>query len=239
MLEYREMAPSPRLAPFVKCYWTLRGTPDGASAVERILPDGSFELVFHFGDPFLANGERQPQAMLVGQIRRPTLVTPSSRVDVLGIRFRVGGAAAFFRQPLVALRDEILPVNGWHAALDRKPIEDLLIARLDPPDRWRLANAVARLIAQRRGRIRSRELLQITGRAERTIERAFEDCVGMSAKTFSRLTRFHAYLADPDQDHGYFDDSHLHRDFIAFAGTSPSRFRQEMHAIDDAFRTTA
>ena len=235
-LDYREIAPPAQLAPFVKCFWTLRG--EGVGQPERILPDGSFELVFHFGDPFSANGERQPNAMLVGEIRRPTLITPSSHIDVLGVRFHVGGAGAFFREPLFALRDAILPLTGWDAAFDHHRIEEMLLARLEPPDRWWLAREVSRLITRRRGRIGSRQLLQITGRAERTIERAFEDCVGMSAKTFARLTRFHAYVADPRDDHGYFDDSHLHRDFNAFAGTSPSRFRQEMHAIDDAFRNS-
>jgi len=226
-LEYREVAPSPQLAPFVKCYWTLRGEPDGAPEVERILPDGAFELVFHFGDPFASNGAVQPHAMLVGQIRRPTLILASRRVDVLGVRFKVGGAAAFFKEPLSAFRDEILP-------LDIRP-EDVRI--VDVPYRWKLARDVASLIERNRGALRMRDILSITGRSERAIERAFEDCVGMSAKTFSRLTRFRAYLDSPDDDHGYFDASHLIRDFHEFAGTSPAKFRQEMHAIDDAFRS--
>src|SRR4051812_7633831 len=146
-LEYRETASSARLAPFVKCYWTLRGTPDGAPEVERILPDGSFELVFHFGDPFTSNGEVQPQAMLVGQIRQPTVIVASQRIDVFGVRFKVGGAAAFFRQPAVAFRDTIVPV-------DMRP-EDLRI--LDVPNRWKLASDVASLIERNRGALRMRD----------------------------------------------------------------------------------
>jgi hypothetical protein len=232
-LEYAEVAPSPALAPFVKCYWTLRGTPDHVPAVERILPDGAFELVFHFGDPFRSNGAVQPHAMLVGQIRRPTLLVASTRVDVMGVRFKVAGAAAFFSEPLVAVRDEILP-------LDVVPddIEALLLRRLDVPYRWRLAHDVVSLIEQHRGALRTREMLSITGRSERAIERAFEDCVGMSAKTYSRLTRFRAYLDAPNEDHGYVDDSHLIHDFTEFAGISPAKFRRETHAIDDAFRNS-
>jgi AraC-like DNA-binding protein len=239
---YSELAPSAPLADFVKCFWILRGQSADAPPVERILPDGAFELVFHFGDPFTSNGEPQPAAMLVGQIRRPTLVTPSRRADVLGVRFHIGGAAAFFREPAAEFRDRFLPMTGCSAILDARTtrervaaVERFLLRRLQPRDRWTLARDVAALIAERDGTLRSRELTRVTGRAERTIERAFEECVGMTPKTFSRLMRFHAFLGDPLQDHGYFDDAHLIHEFQAFAGVSPAQFRRETNALNDAF----
>jgi len=245
-LAYSEVAPSAPLARFVKCYWFLRGDAGGAAPVERILPDGAFELVFHFGDPFLSNGEPQPPAMLVGQIRCPTLVQPSPRADVLGVRFQVGGAAAFFRESPLELRDQILPVQdvirNSNEVMDTTSIgtrvaavERLLLRRLRVPDRWGVARGVVSLIARRGGALRSRELCGMTGRTERTIERAFAECVGMTPKTFSRLVRFHACLADPLQDHGYVDQAHLIHDFRTFAGVSPSQFRAEAHALSDAF----
>lgn len=238
-LVYSEAAPCAPLAPFVKCFWMLRGQTANAPPVERILPDGAFELVFHFGDPFTANGEPQPAAMLVGQIRRPTLVTPSRRADVLGVRFHIGGAAAFFREPLAELRDQFLPLRDCDEVFDLRDrvaaVERFLLRRLHPPARLRVARDIAALIARREGKLRSRELTRVTGRAERTIERAFADCVGMTPKTFARLMRFHAYLADPLQDHGYFDDAHLIHDFRAFAGVSPAQLRRETNALNDAF----
>jgi len=238
MLAYSEIAPSRTLAPFVKCFWRLSGDAGAAPPVERILPDGAFELVFHFGDPFVADGEPQPAAMLVGQIRKPTLVTPSRRADVLGVRFHIGGAAAFFREPMSDIRDQFIPINGCAEILDARSIaavERLLLRRLRVPDRWSLANGIAALIARAGGDLRIGELPRITGRTERTIERAFSDCVGMPPKTFARLKRFHAYLADPFRDHGYVDDAHLIHEFRAFAGVTPSQFRSEGHAMTDAF----
>ena len=49
------MAPPPELQPFIRCFWSLRGEADGEP--ERILPDGTFELVFHRTAPF-REGER-------------------------------------------------------------------------------------------------------------------------------------------------------------------------------------
>src|SRR5262245_15301122 len=106
---YREHAPPPRLAHAVRCFWTLRG--NGASpSPERILPDGSFELVLHLGDPFVQHDQMQPRAMIVGEIRRPTLVHASARADVFGVRFHPGGAATLLRS-LRELRDRIVPLD--------------------------------------------------------------------------------------------------------------------------------
>src|SRR5437588_403522 len=116
-LAYSEVAPSPRLAPFVKCFWFLRGERDGPPVSERTLPD------------------------------------------------RI-------------------------AALER-----LLLSRLHVPDRWQTADAAIALIVRRS--VALRQLPAMTGRTGRTIERAFAECVGMTPKTFSRLVRLHAYLADP------------------------------------------
>jgi AraC-like DNA-binding protein len=238
-LAYSELAPSAPLAPYVKCFWILRGQSADAPPVERILPDGAFELIFHFGDPFLANGEPQPEAMLVGQIRRPTIVTPSRRADVVGVRFHIGATAAFFREPVVELRDQFLPMRGCDEIFDARDrvaaIERFLLRRLQPPERWTIAREVAALIARREGALRNRDLTQITGRAERTIERAFNECVGITPKTFSRLMRFRAWLADPLQDHGYFDDAHLIHEFREFAGVSPTQFRRETNALNEVF----
>lgn len=56
--------------------------------------------------------------MLVGEIRRPTIVAPSQRVDVLGVRFRIGGATAFVRAPAVALRDRMLEAEEFFPRQD-------------------------------------------------------------------------------------------------------------------------
>src|ERR1041385_674008 len=100
-MHYEEIAPTPALARYVKCFWTLRGVHKGALAPERILPDGSFELVFHRGDPFVSDGASQPRAVIIGQVESPMIVHPSHEVDVVGVRFHVGGAAPFL--PVEAL----------------------------------------------------------------------------------------------------------------------------------------
>jgi AraC-like DNA-binding protein len=231
MLTWLEYAPPPELAGAVRSFWTLRG--DGTSA--------------------------QPRAMLVGEIRRPTLVHATANADVIGVSFHVGGAAEFFALPMRELCDQIVPleelfpagvipseVEGpvW-AARQGSLIEPhphrflatlgMTLSKLRRRPQNALAKAAVRIIRARRGNVRVRELSALLGPSDRTIARSFDDCVGMSPKVFARLMRFHALLANPDRDAGYVDDSHLIHDFREFSGTTPAQFRQEQNAIGEAF----
>jgi AraC-like DNA-binding protein len=241
---YSEHTPAAALAPLVKCYWTLCGDSAGASP-ERILPDGSFDIVFHLGQPFLRDGVPQPPAMLVGEIRRPVVVSPRGIADVFGVRFHLGGAAAFVRVPMSELRDAVLPIDevlprSLAERVAESPstearirlMDAFLMARLSMP-RHLPATAVAISIIRRRNE--SRGVAAAIGVTERTLERGFNECVGMSPKKLARLFRFHAVLADPRLDAGYYDDSHLIHDFREFSGTTPSQFRRERNEMNEAF----
>src|SRR5215510_6447397 len=118
VISYREHAPPPFLSPWVRCLWELAGDArdDGAPPrLERVLPDGCMEWVFHAGEPFRIETERglerQAPALLVGVTTRAVRLEPSRRVDVLGVRFRPGGASAFLRAPAAAWRDRVAPLE--------------------------------------------------------------------------------------------------------------------------------
>ena len=97
---YREFQPTPALAHFVECFWTLEDeTP--AVQPERLLPDGCVELILNFGECFQEHKddgrkERQPRHLLVGQMTQPVLIAPTGSVRLLAIRFHPGGTFPFF-----------------------------------------------------------------------------------------------------------------------------------------------
>jgi AraC-like DNA-binding protein len=219
MLAYEERAPPAHLAPFVRCLWTLRGEGDPAQA-DRILPDGSFEIVFHRGEPFTRDGRTQPAAMLVGAIRRPTVVSSSRHADVLGIRFRLGGFSALTGLHPRDFRDEIVDLR--ELKLTRHPSE---------PDRR--VNAAVKELVREHGNIRIRDLIDRVGTTERTLERLFDRHVGLRPKELSRIIRFQAALRGIDA--GYYDDSHRIHDFQEFGGITPSALRAERTELTDAF----
>ena len=226
MLSYCESAPPAALAAFVRCIWTLRGNSPGGR--ERILPDGSFELVFHRTDAFTHDGQLQPRVMLAGEIRRPVIVEPRGAVDVVGIRFRPGGAAPFFRVPMSELRDRMMAIDDVTSA------DDFLGRRPEPPKHQRLALAAIAEIRRSRGSLRVRELASRIGTTERTLERAFDDVAGIGPKQFSRIVRFQSALRS-EEGLEYYDQSHRIHEFRELAGVTPTEFHRERNAINDAF----
>src|SRR5688500_14210259 len=111
-MRYEESAPSPPLAPFVKCLWRLRGAPGEVDA-QPIVPDGGAELVLSRGDAFVeregAVARTQPRVLLAATFPRSIVVVAGGRVDVLGVRFRPGAAYPFLRVPPTDIVDTALP----------------------------------------------------------------------------------------------------------------------------------
>lgn len=81
--------------------------------------------------------------------------------------------------------------------------------------------------------------------SDRTLRRRFRDELGLSVKTFTRITRFqraHAFLhgtpganwAGAVARFGYVDQAHLIHDYREFAGTTPARFSVGERFLDSA-----
>lgn len=248
-MHYREFAPPPRLRDQVEALWALSGRADPSNEPQRVLPDGCAELILNFGDPVVQETRgpaAQPALMFVGQITGPLHIRPTGRVDLLGIRFRPGGAAALTRVPQHELVDRSLPL----ADIARGPA-DLLAPAFDTdsePERIaRAIDALASSVESRRtvvtesadaivrhwGMIPIGVLAVGAGLGTRQLERRFLDEVGMTPKRLARISRFqrvfHAMERKPvgwtrvALECGYYDSSHLVRDFQEFAGAAPSR----------------
>lgn len=271
-MHYEELAPSPALAPLVRCFWRLRATgrhggvsaagpsaspddPPGDPPGDPALPDGSPELIFSQGDPFehvAPDGTvtLQPAAFLVGQITAPMRVRPTGDIDLFAVRFESHGAS-ILHPALHTLTDRWIDVPS----LGAPPLDRLAVAlgqSTHPAHRVQLAEAALRDLAARSPRpdarvaaaVRSiREsdgtapldaLAQSLGIAPRTLQRLFAAQVGITPKMLARIVRFQrvfaAWRADPRSlarvavECGYFDQSHLVRDFRDFAGAPPAGF---------------
>lgn len=79
------------------------------------------------------------------------------------------------------------------------------------------------------------QLTQYTGWSAKRLIAGFRDAVGVTPKTAARLLRFAAVIERLDAadaatwssralDHGYFDQSHLTRDFAEFTGCTPTAY---------------
>ncbi len=261
VLDYVEQPPHPSLARWLRCFWFLRGA---AGEPEKVVPDGCGEIVLNLADPFerleAGGAELQAKTLLVGQLPRYITIRPTGRVCLLGIRFEPAGLFALLGEDqsrILGARIELASIApelaGALEAAACAPTPAAAVVRLEKVLRARFPAAplspIERALAlQERasGRVRVDALADLCGVSERTLARRFRREVGLSPKAHARVLRFAEVLrlsqggqpvswARLAVDCGYTDQAHLIRDFKAFSGLSPTRWRREEHTFAGFF----
>ena len=168
--------------------------------------------------------------------------------SVIAVHFKPGGALPLLGVPPGALADRHVDLEAlWGPAArelrerlcaaagaeDRfRILEEELVARLSRPFKRHGAVPVALELLGRNGTSVS-EIAADVGLSHRRFIEVFAAEVGMTPKLFARVRRFRRAwslaqrVESPDwslvaNECGYFDQSHLIRDFAAFSGFSPS-----------------
>lgn len=268
-MQYQEFRPAEPLAKFIKCFWALESEASQSTSPERILPDGCTEMVFHLGDPFdqhNADGatERQPLALLVGQMRGCLLIQPTGRVRVLGVRFWPGGAYPFLALPQNEIAGSVIALDSVWGATSRdlhsriadsktpaesvRQVEATLLGRLNQFHRHDdgVFQAIA-LILLSGGRQPVESLADDMGIGLRRLDRIFNTRVGLTPKTLCRIVRFQRVFKMLERserardwvqialDCGYYDQAHFVKEFREFAGKAPTVFFAEQNAMSELF----
>ena len=169
---------------------------------------------------------------------------------MLLVRFREGGAAGLFKTPLdeltgashelVHLLDRAV-VNQFEAELDAAQDDATRIAVLqDFLKAWLLNRPLDSLIEESirkirlgRGNLGILDLVRDLGTNPDTLEKRFRNLVGTTPKMFSRIVRIQSFvesysprfdLAEAALTAGFYDQSHLVKEFQTFTGQSPTTF---------------
>lgn len=252
---YKEKPPSPALQRHIDAFWQLEAQSTGASsAQEKILPDGRVEMIFNLAarfQRFHQNGaiEKQPGAILVGQMREPVSIAPMGAIALFGIRFKPGGAVPFLRIPLHELTGHILPaaehwrgfvpemeerLQGAQSFTEKIQHAEAVLLRLFRPEDDRAVETLIDRIMASAGRRSITQLARAIGLSTRQLERRFQMHVGLGPKLLARIIRFQKiFKALEENPHGwsevalacgYYDQAHLIHDFKAFSGQNPSAF---------------
>jgi AraC-like DNA-binding protein len=168
---------------------------------------------------------------------------------IIGIHFKPGGAFPFLGIPTDELADAHIDLEtlwGYSANLLREQLceattaaqrfrllETALTEHLFQPIENHYAVATALDMIGGRVDVRVRDIAKEAGLSHRRFNQLFKREVGMSPKLFSRVQRFqrtremiHMQAPVPDWigiavECGYFDQSHLIREFVEFSGLSP------------------
>ncbi len=254
VMRYQEYKPPIELASLIKLLWVFESRsndPIPETIVADGFPELIIHFGSPFAevDPtgqFL----KQPAAVVCGQLTKPLVLHSSLNAGMIGIRFQPSGMAPFLSTPMQVLTDSRVSAENLFVDIDQL-VEEIMVSSNDAQrvaacyrflirsinfDRENISvrRALERIILAR-GNISVQSLASLMGMSRRSLELAFQKEVGISPKMYCRITRFR-HLFDTVSngppvnwvqialDSGFFDQSHLIRDFRRFAGDSPTSF---------------
>lgn len=247
----REFAvPAPLQAQVAHLIAYEEALPPGTVVHERVLPDGALRLIVDSvaGTVQVAGPSVRPvQLALRGPLRGLSLTLRPGAAPAL-----FGGLPAHALAERQLDWDTLVPpaLRGLALHLQEAPDEAARVQRLvdalaraqrptdtfDPADLRKLRQAVA-LLRPGAGEARIAEVAAAVGVGERRLQQLFRAQLGLSPRTWSRLMRLHGCLqrlrepgpprwSELALDSGFYDQSHLVREFQALCGLSPGAFLQ-------------
>ena len=200
-------------------------------------------------------------AVVSGAYSEAFVIDPLQHASIVGVHFRPGGAFPFLGVPAGELADAHIDLETlWGplavelrerlcaAATSTERfhlLEEALISRLGrSPERHGAVPVALDAFKPAGAAVRVRDVVGRVGLSQRRFIQVFAAEVGMTPKLYSRVRRFQRARAlvrnavAPDWarvavDCGYFDQSHLIRDFLAFSGLSPEDYlrRRSDHVL--------
>lgn len=134
------------------------------------------------------------------------------------------------------LYDKLIGLKGVESRLKilNKFFHELAAKRTLPDQNF--INASLNYIVERKGIISVEGLVKYTGYTERHIQREFSERIGLSPKQFGSIVKLHNFLkvlknkssgtniATMGYETGYFDQSHLNREFRKHTGITPTQY---------------
>lgn len=235
--------PETLLEPLVEHFWSISWELEGQPPqTGETLPHPSVYLVVEAGRSGLAGvNTRRFQRLL------------EDRGRVYGVKFRPGGFRPFWTAPVKSLTDQVLPLEAafgaaggaMEAAVLRcggdvpaavSILEAFLLARLPPPDaKAQLARALVARILEDRTLTQAEAVARVAGLSLRTLQRLFNDYVGVSPKWVIQRYRLHDAMEALEGPQpvdlpalalslGFYDQAHFIRVFKAFLGRTPTGY---------------
>jgi AraC-like DNA-binding protein len=205
--------------------------------------------------------QAQPRVFLMGQMTRPLTLDPSQGAPgIIGVRFHPAGVRAMVGAAMDEFTDHHLKVadvapaaavrlvdqiaSAPTAAARAGILQDFVAERASAHARFQdkdVAHWAARL-ARTNGRLTVSDLAREAGLSPRQLERRFATQVGIAPRQYANVVRFRSVFdlltgaSKPDwatlaMGAGYFDQSHMIRDFQRFLGCSPTAFLTQLRGL--------
>lgn len=254
---YRLTTPHPTLQPFIEHYWHVHASPDQPFDLSvDVFVDLRPDLILNLGVPYHRTRVGGPRVRLAqsnvdAQRMHPIRIEQRGAVVVAGARFRTGGLMPFVTHPVNEWTDRVILLHeafgvgvralesGMRDARGEvepqtQALDDFFRSRLVLNEPMELTLRLKSALESAGGDLRIAALAELGGTTLRTVDRLFRRYIGVSPKSFSRVTRFQRGLnrlkSDPGvslgaiaAECGYSDQSHFAREFKRLAGVAPSQ----------------
>jgi AraC-like DNA-binding protein len=249
-LSLRVFAPTKLLAPYVTAIWDYDDLTGSDSSALSILPDTATYLCFLYADLLQTTHKDAiytTRSGLAGfQSYRSdlggigTVSGVSARLTPWGLNVfrrgivrecaerRVDCRDIFPRYSIEKIEDSLAQKRTAHERVQY--VENFLLAILNRDNEDMLIQKACRELSRSNGNCPIGMLARNLGLSERTLERRFLAHVGATPKKYARVVRLRNAVfqrktlsnwADVAQTVGYYDQSHMIRDFQELYGISP------------------
>lgn len=217
--------PGAPLSSFVELFWLYDGYAQ-PHAKERIMPDGSMELVINLQqDQLRIYDSEHPErcelfagALLAGPRSRFGIIDTESQASIIGIHFKPGGALPFCSvsgaelQDVTVSAESLWGASGVHlrerlleAPITRQKfrvLEEWLFERTTKPlARHPAVRFALKRISDSPVFLNVAALADEIGISQRRLLQVFAAEVGLSPKLFSRISRFQQVLRSIHNQH--------------------------------------
>ena len=245
---YKEYRPNILLSPYIETYW-ISGGFAGEGKYHTILPDGCVDIIF-----ILDKAKNAFKAEIVGTMTTFLNISFTEHVQIFGIRFKPTGITAFTKVPVEEFTNKDIELTSVKTLFcktfqktlsEKKSVEEIIkytdnylinsLSYIYQPDK-QIIRAVD-LIYFAKGRLSLAEIASEACLCQRHFERKFKSIIGISPKTFAKIIRFKhtlRYLQNNPQNDllsaaiecGYYDHTHLIKDFKILSGNTPNNIRR-------------
>lgn len=249
---YKRIDPTSSLKSFIDCYWIIEDDEQTSPTLQKIIPDGFAEVIFHYGDPYrlilLDQVGLQANKLIAGQIDRHFFIENTGRTAMIGIKFNPTALTHLFDLDMQTFTNTVSDITTiprlkpLAALLNQAPYEEMII-KFDhfflqlierSPIKKHVIDAAIELIFEQNGMVSIQEMSEQLNTSQRQIERYFKRYIGLSPKLYTRIIRFN-YIFElmKNADHnwqdlvfksGYYDQSHFIKNFKEFTGEDPTKY---------------